>query len=218
VRASVKSGYARNSRRKRRSIHRAGYAAKSGLKYGFDSPLAVRKFFPIGSAWRGRFAIECGLRYILDSGVSPGTGHYEIHSATRSEAERPVHLWARILRTCAGGSLARLPARILAALRERMFLQELQAEESTVSRVETFASQSTARWVQHAAPLTFGRRISKSEAEAGGGAAGSGGGGAGEEAGEVEDVNAVGKIGSFHLKIERAIFFAIEFRTGCCSE
>ena len=67
-------------------------------------------------------------------------------------------------------------------------------------------------------PYTFGRRISKSEAEAGGGAAGSGGGGAGEEAGEVEDVNAVGKIGGFHLKIERAIFFAIEFRTGCCSE
>ena len=60
--------------------------------------------------------------------------------------------------------------------------------------------------------------ILKGKAEAGGGAARSGDGGAGEESGEVQNVNAIGEVGGFHLKIERAGFLAIEFRADGCSE
>jgi len=78
----------------------------------------------LSSASYDTFSILCFSR----------TGHYEIHAATRAKAKRYLHLWAPIFGTCTSRCIAWLPARIHAALFKRMFLQELQAEESTVSR------------------------------------------------------------------------------------
>src|SRR5262245_10536003 len=51
----------------------------------------------------------------------------------------------------------------------------------------------------------------KGETEAGGSAARGGDSRAGEEAGKVEDVNAVGEIGGFDLQIQSAAFLAVQF-------
>src|SRR5262245_39339587 len=59
---------------------------------------------------------------------------------------------------------------------------------------------------------------SEGEAEAGGGGARSADGGPGEEAGEVEDVDAICKIRGFDLKIQCAAFLAIKFRANGSSQ